>query len=309
MESRALAVFAEVVRQKSFSAAGKALGLTQPTISKAVQQLEHDCGCLLFDRQGKKFSLTAAGEVVYQRAQVILKEHERLRDELAGIHGLERGRLRLGLPSLGSSLLFAPHVASFRRQHPGIEIELHEQGSLHLQERVRAGEIEVGVSLGPVPEEFDWQPVSDEPLVALLPAGHPLEQEPSLELADLKDTPFVLFEPGFSLNAVILDACRQRGFSPVEAARSGHVDFIIALVAAGLGVALLPRLIVDSREQRVCTVVPLRDDDLRWRLGLIWRRGGDLSPAARRWLEVVKADTRRTCFAGDARLEDSRHQT
>lgn len=291
MELRGLTIFVEVVQRASFSAAARHLGLTQPTVTKAVQQLEHDCGGLLLDRQGRRFVLTAAGEVVFARAQGVLKEHHRLREELDRVRGLEQGRLRLGLPSLGSSLLFAGHVARFRRLHPGIEIELHEQGSLHLQELVRQGEIEVGVSLGPVPEEFEWQLVCDEPLVALLPSGHFLEERQVLELAALRDTPVILFEPGFSLNAVILDACRRRGFSPKEAARSGHVDFIIALVAAGLGVALLPRLIVSSREQQVCPVRPLRDDDLRWRLGLIWRRGRVLSPAAARWLEVVREGT------------------
>jgi DNA-binding transcriptional LysR family regulator len=293
MEFRALSLFTAVVRQGGFSAAAKGLGLTQPTLTKAVQQLEHECGGPLLDRSNRKIRLTSAGELVYERAKVILQEHQRLEDDLASIRGLKRGRLRLGLPSLGSSLLFAPHVADFRRQYPGIEITLQEQGSLPLQEGVRSGEIEVGVSLGPVPEEFAWQPVCDEPLVALLPADHPLHGHPSVTLADLQATPFILFDPGFSLNAVILDACQRRGFVPLEAARSGHVDFIIALVAAGLGVALLPRLIVAARPQDVCAVVPVADSDLRWNIGLIWRREATLSPAASRWLEVVRSGSGR----------------
>ena len=288
MEFRTLTAFVEVMRRQGFSAAGKALGLTQPTITKAIQQLEQDCGTPLFSRHGKRLILTPAGEAVHRRALTILKEHDLLQDDLAAIQGLKRGRLRLGLPSLGSSHLFAPHVAEFRKRYPGVEIELQEQGSLHLQEGVRNGEIEVGVSLGPVPDEFAWQPVCDEPLVALLPVDHPLHKRRKLALRDLKDTPFILFEPGFSLNAVIQNACRERGFTAVEAARSGHVDFIIALVAAGMGVALLPRLIVASREQLVCPVIPMEDPDLRWRLGLIWRRNAVLSPAARQWLEVVR---------------------
>jgi DNA-binding transcriptional LysR family regulator len=288
MELRHLEALVEVVRQGGFSAAARRLGTTQPTISKAVRQLEHDVGAPLLTRLGGAVRLTDAGEAVIRRAGAMLAEREHLQSELAGLRGLVRGRLRLGLPTLGSSVLFAPLFAAYRQRYPEIEIELHEQGSRRLEEAVRSGEIEMGATLQPVPADFAWQLVRDEPMMALLPIGHPLAGRKTVRLKELAASPFILFERGFALNAIIASACRRRRMAVTEAARSGNAGFIIALVAAGLGVALLPRLEVQSRGRLSVAAVLVAEDDLRWQLGLIWRPGADLSPAAQRWLALVR---------------------
>lgn len=287
MELRHLECLVEVARQGGFSAAARTLGSTQPTISKAVQQLEHECGAPLLDRLGHGVKLTEVGEAVCRRGAAMLAEREHLRAELAGLHGLTSGRLRLGLPALGSGVLFAPLVAAYRQRYPGIEIELHEQGSRRLEEAVRAGEIEMGATLHPVPADFEWRQVIDEPLMALLPAGHALAGRETVRLKELATSPFIFFDRGYALNSIIATACRKRGFTFTEAARGGHAGFIIALVAAGMGVAFLPRLEVASRERLSVETALVDEDDLRWRLGLIWRKDASLSPAAQRWLELV----------------------
>ncbi|MCR6631526.1 MAG: LysR family transcriptional regulator [Magnetospirillum sp.] len=287
MDLRTLKAFVEVVRQGGFSQAAKAVFATQPTVSKAVKQLEDELGAPLLDRLGHRVQLTAMGEVVYRRAVAMLSDREHLLAELDELRGLKRGRLRLGLPPLGSSILFAPLVAQFRSRYPGIDIELLEHGSMRLEQAVLAGEVELAVSLLPIAEVFQWQPVRDEPMVALLPPGHRLDGRTAVRLAELAASPFILFEAGFALNHLIEEACGRRGFAPREAARSSQADFIIALVAAGLGVALLPRFTVDQRVHAPVHMALLDEDDLRWRAAVIWRRGATLSPAARAWLALV----------------------
>ncbi|MDR3517870.1 MAG: LysR family transcriptional regulator [Azospirillaceae bacterium] len=291
MDLRALRAFVEVVRHGGFSAAARVIHTTQPTISKAIKQLEEELGAPLLDRLGHRVQMTAVGEVVYRRAIAMLSERETLIGELAELRGLSRGRLRLGLPQFGSSFLFAPLFAEYRIRHPGIDIELIEDGSRRLEEAVLAGEIELAVSLLPVPIPFAWQEVRNEPMVALLPDGHPLAGRDKVKLVELADSPLILFESGFALNELIEDACRRRGFSPREAARSGQADFIVALVAAGLGVALLPRLTAEQRHLASVHMAQLDDDDLRWHAVLIWRRDGYLSPAARAWLALAAEGT------------------
>ncbi|MDR3440224.1 LysR substrate-binding domain-containing protein [Telmatospirillum sp.] len=288
MDLRSLRAFVEVVRQGGFSAAARVVNATQPTISKAVRQLEDEVGAPLLGRPGHRVALTTTGEVVYRRAVAMLAEREHMLAELAALKGLEEGKLRLGLPPLGSSILFAPLVAEFRSRHPGIEIELLEHGSARLEAAVLAGEIELAVSLLPVSDVFDWQAVCDEPLVALLPPGHRLGGRPTVRLTDLADSPIILFDSGFALNGMIEAACRRRGFIPREAARSGQADFIIALVAAGLGVALLPRLNAEQRVHSPIQAALLDEQDLRWRAALVWRRGAILSPPARAWLALAE---------------------
>ncbi|MBC2604411.1 LysR family transcriptional regulator [Puniceicoccus vermicola] len=292
MELRHLECLVEVVRHGGFSAAARALGTTQPTVSKALGQLEHECGTRLLDRLSEGVRVTDAGEMVLRRGKAMLAERDNLQSELAGLRGMETGRLRLGLPVLGSSVLFAPLVAAYRQRYPGVEIELHEQGSQHLEELVRSGEIEMGATLDPVPEDLEWDLVIDEPMMALLPTGHPLAERESIKFKELTQSPFILFERGFVLNTILAQACRRRRISLDVAARGAHADFIIALVSAGLGVSLLPSLELKSRGKLSVETALIDEKDLRWRLGLIWRRGVSLSPAAQRWLDLVRGQSR-----------------
>src|SRR5271166_3237677 len=110
---RALRVFVEVVRQGGFSQAAKAVFATQSTVSKAVKQLEDELGLSLLDRIGRHSMLTAAGEIVYRRAMAMLAERDDLLAELSELRGLKRGVLRIGLPPIGSDVLFAPMFAIY----------------------------------------------------------------------------------------------------------------------------------------------------------------------------------------------------
>jgi len=278
----------EVARLGGFSAAAKTLFTTQPNVSKAVRQLEDELGVSLLERLGHKSQLTDAGNIVYRRARSILTELEDMVAELDESRGLRRGVLRLGLPLFGSSVLFARIFALFRSRYPGVEISLVERGSKRLEELLRAGEVDLAASLMPVPEEFEWQDVRAEPLVALLPSQHPLASRSSLHMQELAHESFILFDEGFLLNKIILDCCARRGFQPTIAARSGQIDFIVGLVTAGLGIALLPRLMAEQRLQPGVGFVVLDEPDTVWHMALLWRRGGYLSHAARAWLALAR---------------------
>jgi DNA-binding transcriptional LysR family regulator len=289
MEFRTLRAFVEVIRQGGFSQAAKVVFTTQSAVSKAVKQLEAEAGVPLIDRVGHRSSLTAAGEVVYRRALRLLAERDDLVAELGEIRGLQSGVLRLGLPPMGSALLFAPLFATYRRRFPGIEIRLVEYGSDRLEAMLRAGEIDLAVSLLPVAEDFDWHEVRREPLEVMLPRGHALVAEGEVTLDSLRGEPFILFESGFALNRIILEACRGRGFEPTVAARSSQMDFIVELAAAGVGVAFLPRLLAAHRLRPGVARLPLRAPAIDWDIAMIWRRGAFLSHAAKAWLAVARA--------------------
>jgi DNA-binding transcriptional LysR family regulator len=288
MEFRTLRAFVEVVRQGGFSQAAKTVFATQSTVSKAVKQLEDELGVILLDRIGHKSLLTSAGEVVYRRALRILAEREDLMAELDDQRSLKRGMLRLGLPPIGSSTLFAPLFAIYRSLYPGIDIRLIEHGGDRLEEMLLAGDIDLAASLLPVPENFEVQPIRSEPLVALLPASHELAGHESIDLPSLAHLPFILYEAGFALNRIVLDACRKRGIDPLIAARSSQIDFIIELAAAGLGVAFLPRMIAEQRGRPTVRAIPLDEPETDWQMAMIWRKGSYVPQAARAWLAIAR---------------------
>jgi DNA-binding transcriptional LysR family regulator len=184
--------------------------------------------------------------------------------------------------------LFAPLFAIYRRRYPGVDIRLVEHGGDRLKEILLSGEIELSVSLLPVSDEFEWQEVTNEPLVVLLPADHALAHKKSIDLANLQHLPFILFEKGFQLHRVILAACRRRGFEPAIVTRSSQIDFMAELAAAGLGIAFLPRMIAEQRRHPSVRLVRLAEPETTWNLAMIWRRGGYLSHAAKAWLAIVR---------------------
>ncbi|MCW2317162.1 DNA-binding transcriptional regulator, LysR family [Rhodoblastus acidophilus] len=289
MELKNLRAFVEVIRQNGFTAAGKALNATQSTVSKAVRALEDEIGAPLLDRLAQKPRMTAIGEAVYARAVRLLAERDDLLAEIDELRGLKRGALRLGLPPVGSGILFAPLFARFRRAYPGIDIRLVEQGSARLEEILRLGEIDFAASLLPVDEDFEWHEIRRDPLMTLVAAENPLAQRGRVTIQDLRDTPLILFESGFAQNRVIINACHRAGFEPVVAARSGQIDFVVELAAADVGAAFLPRLLVESHARRGVASLALDEPDVDWRLALVWRKGAYLSDAARAWQALAMA--------------------
>src|SRR5258706_236573 len=281
---RRLKMFVEVVRQGGFSRAAAASFASQPTVSKAVRQLEGELGVPLLDRSGRRAGPTAAGEIVYRRALGLLAESENLVAELDELRGLKRGRLRLGFARMGSSALFAPQLNSFRRRHPGVEVDLSVHNRKGLEEALRAGKVDLAALVHPIAREFEWQDVRSDSLVALLPREHRLAGRHSVRVAKLAASPFILGEEGGALAELILGACREAGITPTISARSSQVDFIFELVAAGVGIGFVPRAVTEQRPHRAVRAVPLDEAKCTWRVALAWRRGGHLSHIARAWL-------------------------
>ena len=289
MEFKHLRTFVEVARQGGFTPASHSLHISQSAVSKQVAQLEHSLGTPLFDRLGSQVRLTAAGNVVLQRAEGMLRLHRELLSELDDLSQMTRGELRVGLPLLGSNTLFAGLFAEYRRRYPNIRVQLLEEGSLNIEQAVLSGELELGGSLTPNNPAFAYQPFCDEPLDVLLPADHPLAEGPGVRLEQLADTPFSLYQRSFVLNDRVLKACQQSGFTPNEGGRSGQADFLVALVAAGQGVVLLPSVVARGLVRPgVVRLKLLAPDDLRWDIAFIWRDGAYLSRAAQAWLELLR---------------------
>ncbi|GBL53923.1 LysR family transcriptional regulator [Pseudomonas citronellolis] len=288
MEFKQLRSFVEVVRQGSFTQAAQRLHASQSAISKQVAQLEQSLQVQLLERSGPHVRLTAAGEVALRRAEDMLRLRRELLIELDDLSQMKRGELRLGLPLLGADALFAWRFAEYRKRYPHIQVHLVEGGSKSLEQALHAGELELAGALAPNDPAFDWQPFCNEPLDALLPAEHPLAGRESIALAELADTPFLLYQQSFTLNDRLLRACREAGFEPREGGRSGQADFLGALVAAGQGVVLLPRAVAQEVERPGVARVLLSEPDLRWDICFIWRRDAYLSHAAKAWLALLE---------------------
>ncbi len=287
MELRNLRAFVEVVRQGGFTEAAKVVFTTQSTVSKSVRQLEDELGIKLLDRIGAKSTLTAAGEIVFRRAVQMLGIRADLVAELDDLQGLKRGVLRVGLPAVGSDILFAPIFASFRSHYPGIDIQLIEGGSRELEEVLRTGQVEIAGLLQPVPDEFERVAVLNQPVVAVCSRAHPLAGRETIALQELSGDPFILFNSGFTLHDIVVAACARAGFAPKVVAQSSQISFMLRLAAGGLGITFMPKLIAGLREHKDLALIALKDKSMSWDMTLAWRRGAFLSGAATAWLALA----------------------
>ncbi len=293
MDVHALRVFAEVVRQQGFTRASRTLRLTQPAISKVVRGLEDELGTPLLVRERRRLRLTDAGQVVMTRAQRILDGMRVLEEEVQEVAGLRRGRLRVGTPPIVGVAFLPPLLAAFHAAHPGVALELREEGTRQIEELVRSHELDTGAVVLPTDERaFETLPFVHDTLRAVLHPSHPLAHRRTVALRELADTPFVLYRPEFALHGHILEACRRCGFQPTVVSESSHWDFIVAMVASNIGLALLPVTVCRLLDRTQVRSVRLVEPVIPWNVALVWNREAHHSPATRAWIELARRQLR-----------------
>jgi DNA-binding transcriptional LysR family regulator len=289
VDVHALRTFVEVARHQGFTRASEVLHVTQPAISKTIRALEEELGTPLLHRGRRSVKLTEAGRVVLERAQSVLDGLRVNEQEVVELAALRRGRLRMGMPPIVGVTFFPPLLAEYHRAYPGIQLELSEEGSHQVEARVAARELDVGAVVLPTDTStFEVLPFVHDELRAVLHRDHPLAGRRSLGLRELAGAPFVLYRPEFALHGHILDACRRAGFKPAVVSESSHWDFIVAMVAADIGVALLPQTICRRLDDRQVRAVPLVEPTIPWDVALIWRRDRHLPPATRAWIDLCE---------------------
>ncbi len=246
-----LKVLAEVVGRGSFSGAADALSYTQSAVSQAIARLEAETGATLVVRDRRGVRPTAAGAVLLEHADAIFAQVEAAEDELAALLGLRGGRLRVAsFPSAGATLM-PEAVATFRRRHPHIELSLAEGEPEEIAPRLRAGEFDLALLfVFPAATEategrLSITPLLRDPMQVALPAGHRLVGKQPLELADLSDEEWVQTSSASPCARHVVRSCLAAGFEPRVSFESDDYATVQGLVAAGVGVALIPRLAVN----------------------------------------------------------------
>jgi DNA-binding transcriptional LysR family regulator len=245
-----LHVLCEVVGRGSFSAAADALSYTQSAVSQAIARLEAETGTTLVIRDRRGIRPTAAGATLVTHAEAIFAQVEAAEADLAAVLGIRAGRLRVAsFPSAGATLMPLA-VARFRRAHPDVGLTLAEGEPEEIAPRLRAGEFDLALL-------FEFPGVQrrrergsglrsvtllDDPMDVALPADHPLASKPALTLADLRDQQWVQTSAASPCARHVVRSCLASGFEPDVAFESDDYDTVQGLVAAGVGVALIPRL-------------------------------------------------------------------
>ncbi|MFF5030243.1 LysR family transcriptional regulator [Streptomyces collinus] len=277
MELHQLRYFAAIVDEGTFTAAAHRLHVSQSGISTQVAKLELELGQQLLDRSGRQIRLTPAGEAVLPLAKNALAACEAIKHTAAEFADAVRGRVRLGMIMGCSIPAFLDVIADLGRAHPGIEVSLHEGYSDDLQAQVLTGSLDLALIgyAGSVAPGLEASIVIDEPITAVVPAGHPLDRA-DLDLGDLQGERILCLSPGTGIRGAYEDSCRSIGLDPRVDIDASSPAALLRLAERGAGVAVLSP---SSTQGTGLQTVPLANAATHARLGLITRRGQH-SPAA-----------------------------
>ncbi|GGN03898.1 LysR family transcriptional regulator [Actinoplanes campanulatus] len=289
MQLQQLRYFVAVAEFRHFTQAADELGVSQPTLSKQIHTLEMSLGAPLFERIRGGVTLTVAGETLLPLAQRMIADADAARDAVADIVGLRRGEVRLGAtPSLCSSLL--PVVLrGYRAEHPGIRLHVTEGSSQDLIADLLAHTLDLALIVlpeqGADPALETVEVLRESLVVASVASGPAPTVARQLDLTELRHTPMVMFRDGYDIRDVTLQACERAGFTPKFAVEGGEMDAVLAFVEAGLGVALVPSMVLVNRP--LLRATPLAPPGMRRTIALAQRRAAILPHAAAALREAV----------------------
>jgi DNA-binding transcriptional LysR family regulator len=286
MELTALRAFVEVADHQSFSEAAESLFLTQPAVSKRVAQLESELGARLFDRIGRRVTLTETGQALLPRARRLLSDARDLAHLVDDLQGEVRGRLVMGTSHHVGLHRLATPLRRFTTDHPQVELDIRFMDSEAACRAVEAGDLELAVVTLPPdrPPRLDLQPLWDDPLAFMVAHDHPLAGMECVSLRTLADFPAVLPGPTTYTRGILAAAMQDRGVTLKVAMATNYLETLRMLVATGLGWSLLPATLLDD-EIRALAVDDL---SLSRTLGAVTHRRRELSNAARLMIEACR---------------------
>ncbi|TNH27642.1 LysR family transcriptional regulator [Micromonospora orduensis] len=274
MQLHQLRYFVAVAEVRHFTQAADLVGITQPSLSKQIHALETDLGAPLFERVRGNITLTAAGEVLLPLATRILADVETATREVQELVGLRRGRVRLGAtPSLATSLA-PPVLRRFRDAHPTVDLRVEEGGSQDLVRDLLRGDLDLALIIMPAQGAdpgLRVDPILRESLVVASVDEVPTASATGeLHITDLRDQPMVMFREGYDLRDATIQACREAGFEPTFAVDGGEMDAVLSFVEAGLGIALVPGIVLARRPG--VRITPLAPPGVRRTIAVARRR-------------------------------------
>jgi LysR family hydrogen peroxide-inducible transcriptional activator len=274
-----------------FGKAADACHVSQPTLSTQVKKLEEELGVVLVERAPRHVMLTPAGRDIAARARRVLAEVEQMRETARRTSDPEAGTIRLGLfPTLGPYLL--PHVVPrIRTRFPRLELLLVEEKTEVVLNMLRDGKLDAAVLALPLHEDWlETELLFEEPFLLAVPEGHALAGHADLRLSDLGEQHLLLLEEGHCLRDQALEVCHLAGAGEKEGFRATSLETLRQMVAAGVGVTLLPMLAVKppvSPSENI-RLVAFRDPPPSRQMALVWRKSSAMSSFLRQLATVLR---------------------
>lgn len=291
MDLHRLRCFIKIVEEGSVSKAAEALNMTQPPLSIMMRKLEKELNVSLFDRSGRRLTLTRDGEFLYQRGKELIATTENMVKELVEHNDGMRGTVNAGCITSANLFIIPEAVKKLREEAPNIVIRVKEGNSSYVLNELRNHKIDIGI-VRTIFEAEDLQisTLMTEQLLLALPPGHPLLEKPSISLGDLRGEKFILptSSHGSGIAEEIMEACQNCGFTPDVVYWGTEVFPMLFMVMKGVGISFVPQSFQRFNWPELPELVPLAEPKLETKLSLVTLQNHYQPSIVERFLDITK---------------------
>lgn len=289
IELRQLKYFLAVSKELHFTKAAEKLNISQPSLSQQIRALEHELGMPLFDRIGKKISLTEAGKILLLHTKTIFREIEQTRSAIQDLNGLQHGSLTIGSLLTVVNYLLPPAILNFNKLYPNIELSVLGLRTGDIREKLLQNELDIGITFLPVQDkEIVSIPLYKSELTLVVPTGHTLTERSHISIVELQDYPLILLPKNFFLTELITSHCQQFDFTPKPILEISTMESLIQMVSKGMGITVLPKPYIDFLQNTNIQALKIKDPTPTIDIGLIYRKDKYMCAATRAFIEQLK---------------------
>ncbi|TXS94058.1 LysR family transcriptional regulator [Parahaliea maris] len=292
MDLRKLHIFTTVARCASFSQAAEQLHMAQPAVSIAVRKLEEELGLHLLDRSGRRVQTTSEGLELLQRAEFILAEVAELQHSLGERRDLLRGELSVSCPSMLATYFLPQLLGDFLAEHPGLSANVIQRGTTDIRQQLLRGEMEIGVISGDADisdNALHCVPLLEQPILLCMHSEHPWAQRREIQVAELQDSPMVVYESGYFIRDQLDRLCDAASVQPEYRMQSNFLPLLVSMVRQGIGTTI--GLAILAEQEPGIVGVPLAGD-AHLRMALAKRRGATISRVNQAFLDWLGGQLR-----------------
>nr|WP_202887515.1 LysR family transcriptional regulator [Cohnella zeiphila] len=279
--------FKAVCRELHFTRASETLGITQPTLSYQIKLLEDELGVPLFNRIGKKISMTAAGEILDKHCHTIFSSLEGARREIREWQHSERGTLAVAALIGEINELVSRTLGEFYKSHPKLQFSL--RGSEDVTGPLLLEDLDFGVTILPSEDErFEQIPLYEEQFFLVASRDHPLAGQESVDFEEIRRQTVVMFPKTHRCRQMIDSVCSLKGFRLRPQIETTTIESLLLLVGSGAGVSILSKTLLELYDTENLKIIPLSNPSLRREIGVVYLKDKYIGNAAREFIELLK---------------------
>ena len=288
MELRQLEYFVAVSKTLHFTKAAETLHIAQPTLSQQIKNLEDEIGTPLFDRTGKKTSLTEAGKILLTHSQRIFHEMEQAQNAINDLNGLQRGKLTVGTLLTCINYLLPPAILEFKRLYPNIELQVFGLRSKSILTGILENDLDLGIGFLPVEnKELETIPLFTEEFSLAVPLDHQLANVSEIDMRELENIQMTLLPQDYFLRTLIDTYSKEAGITIRPTLEMSTIDSLIQMVLEGVGATILPVPYLDSLQMNQLVKVKLRHPSPKREIGFIFRKDKFMCTATKSFISQI----------------------